>query len=147
MVLAKHLSKRDVETVVNHILGWGDEKLTWVAVLDAIEPLIGFRPTRQTLYANQDIRDAFISRKTGIKQRVQDKPKPSNLNVAADRIAHLRAENDMLKQRNAALMEQFVRWQYNAYKYGLTETKLNEALPEIDRERTDKVGGGEDESR
>lgn len=137
MALAKHLSKRDIEAVVSHILGWGDEKLTWDAVLDAIEPLIGFKPTRQTLHANQDIRDAFKSRKTGIRQRGQDKPKPSNLNVAADRIAHLRAENDMLKQKNAALLEQFVRWQYNAYKYGLTEAKLNEPLPVIDRERTD----------
>lgn len=64
MALAKHLSKRDIE-----------------AVLDAVEPLIGFRPTRQTLYANHDIRDA--------------------------------------------------------YKYGLTEAKLNEPLPMIDRERTE----------
>jgi len=135
--LAKHLSKRDVEAVVNHILGWGDEKLTWNAVLDSIESLIGYKPTRQTLYANQDIRDAFKSRKTGIRQKGIDKPKPSNLNVAADRIAHLRAENDMLKKKNAALLEQFVKWQYNAYKYGLTEQKLNEPLPMIDRERTE----------
>ena len=135
--MAKHLSKRDVEAVVNHILGWDDEKLTWNAVLDSIESLIGYKPTRQTLYANQDIRDAFKSRKTGIRQKGIDKPKPSNLNVAADRIAHLKAENDMLKKKNAALLEQFVKWQYNAYKYGLTEQKLNEALPMIDRERTE----------
>lgn len=136
--MAKHLSKRDVEAVVNHILGWGDEKLTWNAVLDSIESLIGYKPTRQTLYANQDIRVAFKSRKAGIRQQGIDKPKPSNLNVAADRIAHLKAENDMLKKKNAALLEQFVKWQYNAYKYGLTEAKLNEPMPEIDRERTEE---------
>ncbi|MBE0470392.1 MAG: hypothetical protein IBX55_12915 [Methyloprofundus sp.] len=135
--MARHLSKRDIESIVSHILGWGDEKLTWDAVLEAIEPLIGYKPTRQTLYANQVIRDAFKSRKSGIRQRGHDKPKPSNLNVAADRIAYLKAENEMLKQKNAALLEQFVRWQYNAYKYGLTEEKLNEPLPMIDRERTD----------
>ncbi|MBD3612485.1 MAG: hypothetical protein HUJ13_08780 [Hydrogenovibrio crunogenus] len=135
--MAKHLSKRDIEAVVNHILGWGEEKLTWNTVLDAIEPLIGYKPTRQTLYANQDIRDAFKSKKSGIRQKGIDKPKPSNLNVAADRIAHLRAENEMLKKKNAALLEQFVKWQYNAYKYGLTEVKLNEPLPSIDRERSD----------
>jgi len=135
--LAKHLSKRNIESIVNHILGWGDEKITWDMVLDEIEPLIGFRPARQTLYANSHIRDAFKSRKIGIRQRGQDKPRPSNLNVAADRIAFLRAENDMLKQKNSALLEQFVRWQYNAYKYGVTEVKLNEPLPMIDRERTE----------
>lgn len=135
--MARHLSKRDIETVVNHILGWGDEKLTWNTVLDSIESLIGYKPTRQTLYANQDIRDAFKSKKSGIRQKGIDKPKPSNLNVAADRIAQLRAENEMLKQKNTALLEQFVIWQYNAYKYGMTEAKLNEPLPMIDRERSE----------
>jgi hypothetical protein len=43
----------------------------------------------------------------------------------------------MLKKKNAALLEQFVKWQYNAYKHGMTEAKLNEPMPMIDRERTD----------
>lgn len=137
MDLANHLSKRNIETIVNHILGWGDEKLTWEAVVEEIEPLIGFKTTRQTLYKKKDIRVAFKSRKSGIRQKGTGKPKPSNLNVAADRIARLKSENKMLSLKNAELLEQFVRWQYNAYKYGLTEKKLNEPMPEIDRERTD----------
>jgi len=135
--LAKHLTKSDVEAIINIILGWGEEKLTWDAVCEAAEPLVGKKPTRQSLNANQKIKDAYISRKTGMRQRGVDKPKPSNLNVAADRIAHLRAENEMLKKTNTALLEQFVKWQYNAYKYGVTQAKLNEILPIIDRERTE----------
>ena len=137
MVLAKHLTKQDVEAIVNLILGWGEEKLSWEAVCEASEPLVGKKPTRQSLNNNQTIRDAFTTRKSGIRQLGIHKPKPSNLNVAADRIAHLQAENDMLKKKNATLLEQFVRWQYNAYKYGMTEAKLNEPMPMIDRERTE----------
>ncbi len=135
--MAKHLTKQDVDAVVNLILGWGEEKLTWDAVCDAVEPLVGKKPTRQSLSVNSLIKDAYSARKSGIKQRGTDKPKPSNLNVAADRIAHLSAENDMLKKKNAALLEQFAKWQYNAYKYGLTKAKLDEPLPVIDRERSE----------
>jgi len=34
------------------------------------------------------------------------------------------------------LLEQFVVWQYNAYKHGIKEHQLNAPLPRIDRERT-----------
>jgi len=48
----------------------------------------------------------------------------------------LQSENEMLKRKNDALLERFVKWQYNAYKNGLTEAQLEEPLPRIDRERT-----------
>jgi hypothetical protein len=137
VVLAKHLTKQDIEAIVNLILGWSDEKLSWDAICEASEALVGKKPTRQSLNNNQAIKDAFTARKSGIRQVGIHKPKPSNLNVAADRIFHLQAENDMLKKKNAALLEQFVKWQYNAYKHGMTEAKLNESMPMIDRERTD----------
>ena len=65
------------------------------------------------------------------------RPLPSNLKAAADRIAKLQSEADLLKKKNSALLERFVVWQYNAYKYGMKEHQLNEPLPRIDRERTE----------
>lgn len=41
-----------------------------------------------------------------------------------------------IQQENDALLQQFVVWQYNAYKYELKEYQLNEPLPKIDRERS-----------
>lgn len=64
---------------------------------------------------------------------------PSSLAVAALRIARLQTENDALRSRNDALLEQFVKWQYNAYKYGVKEHQMNADLPRIDRERTENV--------
>lgn len=63
---------------------------------------------------------------------------PSSLAVAAQRIARLQIENDELKLKNDALLEQFAKWQYNAYKHGLKEHQLNADLPRIDRERTEE---------
>lgn len=63
---------------------------------------------------------------------------PSSLKFAAQRIAHQLCEIDELKATNAQLLEQFAKWQYNAYKRGIKEDQLNQPLPRIDRERTDK---------
>lgn len=57
--------------------------------------------------------------------------------MAALRIARLQTENDALRSKNDALLEQFVKWQYNAYKHGVKERQMNADLPRIDRERTE----------
>jgi hypothetical protein len=135
--LAKHLTKQDVESILNIIYGHEDEKLTWDAICDAAEKIVGKRPTRQSLFANKAIKEAYNTRKASLKVKEPVKPKPSSLNAAADRIARLKNELDCLKKKNDALLEQFVIWQYNAYKYGMKEHQLNEPLPRIDRERTE----------
>jgi len=43
------------------------------------------------------------------------------LQAAADRIARLEGENQRLRMENDRLLEQFVRWAYNAYSRGLDE--------------------------
>jgi len=57
--------------------------------------------------------------------------------MAGDRIAGLQSEIESLKRKNSGLLEQFVIWQYNAYKYGMKEHQLNGPLPRIDCERTE----------
>jgi hypothetical protein len=55
------------------------------------------------------------------------------LNIAEQRIGRLESENERLKVENSNLLERFVRWQYNAYKHGVTKDKLDADLPKIDR--------------
>lgn len=135
--MAKHLTTQDIESIINIIHAHDSGKLTWDGVCDASEPLVGKRPTRQSLSANKAIREAFRAKKAALKLKVPSKPKPSSLTVAADRISRLQSENEMLKRKNDALLEQFVVWQYNAYKYGMREDQLNAPLPRIDRERSE----------
>lgn len=135
--MARHLRKADVEVIVNIIRGWSTEKLTWGLLCSATANALGKSPTRQTLNAHGAIRDAFAAKKTSLKLHGPSLAMPGSLAVAARRIARLQAENDELRAKNDALLEQFVVWQYNAYKHGLKQHQLDEFLPRIDRERTD----------
>lgn len=135
--MAKHLTKADVKAIIHIIHGWGDEKLTWEAICQSASEVVGKKPTRQSLNSNALIKEAYEVKKSGLKIHGPRTATPSSLKVAAARIAKQQSEIDSLKAKNSALLEQFVKWQYNAYKYGLKEHQLNEPLPRIDRERTD----------
>lgn len=137
--MAKHLKQADIEAIVDIIRGWPTDKLTWDGVCDAAANLIGKPPTRQTLSAHAAIKDAYAAKKNGLKFHGPRTAMPSSLAVAAQRIARLHTENDELRAKNAALLEQFIKWQYNAYKHGLKEHQLNAELPRIDRERTEET--------
>lgn len=135
--LAKHLTKVDVEAIINIIRAWGDEKLTWGAICQSAAELVGKTPTRQSLNQNTLVKQAYKSQKAGLRIHGPRTSTPSSLKVAAARISKQQNEIDALKAINTALLEQFVTWQYNAYKNGLKEHHLNKPLPRIDRERTD----------
>lgn len=134
--MAKHLQSRHVKAIVDTIRGWSNRKLTWDAVCDSSAKLLRHRYARQTIYAHDEIRSAYKAKKEGLQARGSRPAMPSSLAIAAQRLARQQAVTDELKAKNSALLEQFVRWQYNAYKHGLTELHLNEDLPRIDRERT-----------
>lgn len=135
--MAKHLSRRDIQVVVELIRGWPEGKLTWPEICVAAEPLVGKLPTRQSLSAHAPIVDAYKTKKKGLKNTAPRKPRPASLNVAAARLAKLEAELGELKEKNRCYKQLFTVWQYNSYKYGLTERQLNQPLPKIDRERSD----------
>lgn len=135
--MAKHLKQADIEAIVDIIRGWSTEKLTWEGICVSAAEVIGKTPTRQTLNAHAAIKDAYAAKKGGLKVHAPRTAMPSSLAVAAQRIARLQTEIDEYRARNDALLEQFVKWQYNAYKHGLKEHQLNAELPRIDRERTE----------
>lgn len=131
--MAKHLTKYDIENILNIIDGW-EGKLTWDGLCDASIKHVGKRPTRQSLNSHKEIKLAFNNKKKRINNESQELRKPSSLNIASQRIKRLEEQNARLKKENDTLLEQFVKWQYNAYKYGMKEYQLNEPLPKIDRE-------------
>ncbi len=135
--MAKHLNNKDIPAIVNVIRGWQEDKLTWSAICEAVEPLVGKLPSRQTLNAHNSIVNAYQTKKDLLKGRGPKNPCPASMNVAMTRIAKLESEIDELKELNQKFMQQFVIWQYNAHKYGMKTHQLKEPLPKIDRERTD----------
>lgn len=134
--MAKHLSDRDVERIVELLDGWRD-KLTWDALCKACGPVVGTIPTRQTMYRYQRIKDAYVGAKDKIKAGEEEISVPSSMRVAAERIVRLENENERLKKENSRLLQQFVVWQYNAYVRGITDKDLNRSLPAVDRGNTE----------
>ena len=134
--MGKHLSDRDIDKVVGVLDGWRDE-LTWESLCAACHNVIGTTPVRQTLYRIERIRQAYLVAKERIRNGAEDLPIPASLRIAAERIARLESENQRLKREQAALLHQFVVWQYNAHVKGLTNVDLNRALPTIDRGKTE----------
>ncbi|MGP9669227.1 MULTISPECIES: hypothetical protein [unclassified Psychrobacter] len=135
--MAKHLNRQHIEAIVNLIRGWTEPKITWTAICEEVEPLVGKMPTRQSLSAHEAITAAYKAKKDILKVKEPAKPRPASLNAAASRIANLEAELAELKEQNRQYKQMFVLWQYNAYKHGMTENKLNASMPKIDRERSD----------
>ena len=132
---SRHLNDSDVGAIVELLDGW-DGDVTWKALCDACGPAIGFIPTRQTLYKFNRIAGAYKLAKERAKEGTKELKIPPTLNMAAQRIDRLTREVDRLERENAALLEQFVVWQYNAFTHGLSQEKLNKGLYAIDRGQT-----------
>lgn len=136
--MAKPLSKKDVDAIVRIIHSWKDEKFSWDNICEACSRVIGKTPTRQSLNMSEPIKEAYLSKKLSLKTNGQKIIKPSSLRSAGERLAAQQSEIDLLKQKHDQLIEKFIVWQYNAYKHGMNEEKLNEPLPKIDRNQTVK---------
>lgn len=136
MARNKIIKDQDVEAIVHIIRAWSKGKISWFALCNACNPVLGYVPTRQALNGHQPIKDSFQAKRSAFKRTtVNRKPLPSSLAVASDRIARLNAMVASLREENDRLRDCLVIWQYNAYKHGMTQKQLEESLPVIDRER------------
>lgn len=138
MKRAKNLSNEDVVRVVEILDGWSG-KLTWELFIVAIEKRLFARYTRQALHKHTRIKDAFSHRKATLSSD-GDRPRKTasspELQFALDRIDRLTGEVQRLDAENTRLLEQFVRWAYNAHTRGLDEGFLNRPLPPVNRQQT-----------
>ncbi|MCF5711034.1 hypothetical protein I9H06_02650 [Pseudomonas tremae] len=134
--MAKHLSTRDLDLIVTVIDTW-EGKLGWEALCDAVKPIIGTRPTRQTLSTHQRIKDAYAHQKARLKSGFVSTKRPASLSIAEQRIRRLEAENNRLQRENNLLLERFMRWQYNAHKFNVSAEKLDASLPFADRDSSE----------
>lgn len=137
----KHRRSRNLDdAAIGEIVGILDGctgPLSWKILIEAIEDLTRVRYTRQALNNHERIKLAFSVRRetlkaTGVPMRVN----AAILEHAALLQVNARrdAEIDRLKAENARLLEQFVRWSYNANSRGVGEEVLNRPLPTVNRD-------------
>lgn len=135
--MAKHLSALNIKAIVSCINGMDRAHITWESICDTVAPMVGKRPTRQSLCKHLAIRSAYQACKAKVRLAETPFPKPASLIIAAQRIRRLEDELIEIKARNSLLYERYITIQYNAYRHGLKESQVLEPLPPINRERTD----------
>jgi len=136
---ARNLDDSAIEKIVQILDGWTG-KLSWALFIVQIEKVTHNAYTRQALDKHGRIKDAFAGRKVALggRDRKLFENKSPEMQLALQRIARLEAENERLKDENNTLLNQFIRWAYNAHSRGLDQTFLSTPIPPIKRERSDK---------
>lgn len=136
MSRSRNLTPGAIEQIVSILDGWSG-KLTWNLLIQSVARRLRVTYTRQALHKHERIRRAFSLRKKTIFVSDEQKKAISPESQATnERIARLEGENQRLQMENDRLLEQFVRWAYNAYSRGLDEQFLSRPLPPINRQQT-----------
>jgi hypothetical protein len=139
-VRERNLDDKVVATIVGMLDGWSG-RLSWEALIEAVERRAGLSYTRQALHRHERIRLAFAVRKKALSGHRDEQPRDASspeLQAAMERIARLEGENLRLEAENNALLEQFARWTYNAQTRNLDHHFLNRPLPGVDREQSER---------
>lgn len=123
--MAKHLSSSEIKAITYIIKTW-DGKITWDNLCESIHKKLSRTITRQSLSSHNEVVEAYRIKKNILNLKASDLKKPANLAIAAQQILNLKAENDALKSQNKRYKEQFTRWQYNAYRHGVSPENLNQ---------------------
>lgn len=137
---APNLDDATIERIVQILDGWNG-KLSWKLFIEAITMQLHRTYARQTLNNYERIRAGFVARKkelTGQERKSKDSKSPE-LQLASQRIEHLEVEIARLTRENNTLLEQFVRWAYNASTRQLDLDFLNKPLPIINRDKTKEL--------
>lgn len=136
----RHRRSRNLDdAAISEIVGIFDRwtgPLSWQTLIEAIEELTRVRYTRQALNNHARIKLAFSLRReslkaSGVPARVNAKTLEVDALLQAN--ARLKAEVSRLEAENTGLLEQFVRWSYNANNRGVREEVLNRPLPDVNR--------------
>lgn len=128
-----NLTTARIDFIIEIIRGW-DGRLTWPALIQAVANRLRATYTRQALYNHERIRVAFETyRASNSAGGIEGRPVSAALKASMERVQRLELENAELRKREGLLLEQFVRWAYNAASRGLSEDYLNQPLPPTNR--------------
>lgn len=140
----KNLDDEAIAGIVGVLDGWSG-KLTWGLFLASIARNKLGSYTRQALHGHTRIAEAFQQRKAALASAAGSRPRKTSdspeVEAALQRIARLETEMARLSAENHRLLDQFVRWAYNAYTRGLDKNFLDQPLPGVNRDRTKALLG------
>lgn len=134
----KIITEKTLPLALHELDKWSG-KLTWNSFAAQLAKVLGEESvSRHTLLSYPALVEAFNNRKDSLKEALNSTEKDVTLEFAKEQISILEAKVERLEKQNESLLEQFVRWQHNAYMMPNVDMKvlnqrLDKPLPEVDR--------------
>ena len=127
------VTKKSLPKIMRELDRW-EEKLTWPLFCARVAKVLQVDSvSRHTLLRYDGIRHRFQVRQQELREGADQAPRDYALEAAAKRILDLEAQARRLEDTNTLLLEQFQRWQYNAYALNVRMEKLDAPLPKVNR--------------
>ena len=127
------ITKNNLPKITRELDRWNG-KLTWPLFCARVAAVLGVESiSRHTMYQYPAVVERFQQRQRDLREATKSVPRDFTLEIAVKRVADLEAQVKRLQETNNLLLDQFRRWQYNAFANNVRLDALDRALPEVDR--------------
>ena len=129
------ITKASLPKILRELDRW-EGKLTWSLFCERVAKVLGVPSvSKHTMYLYPAITENFQQRKQDLRDQSTLVPTDFTLECAKRRIAELEAQVMRLEEANISLLDQFRRWQYNAYisSVRMETLEFDAPLPAINR--------------
>lgn len=118
------ITQKTLQVALHELDNWSG-KLTWDRYAEQLAKVLSEDTiSRHTLMSYKVLVEAFRERKGSLKEAKNSDAPDITLEFAKKQIDMLEAKVSRLETQNEKLLEQFVRWQHNAYMMPKVDMKL-----------------------
>ncbi|MBK9494753.1 MAG: hypothetical protein IPO08_09475 [Xanthomonadales bacterium] len=109
------ITKSTLPKIMRELDRW-EGKLTWPLFCERVAKVLGVASiSKHAMYLYPAIKARFQQRQKDLREAREALPRDYTLEAATRRVADLEAQVKRLEETNKLLLDQFRRWQYNAY--------------------------------
>ena len=131
----KIITKATLPKIMRELDRW-EGKLTWPLFCERVAKVLNVASmSKHTMYLYPAVKERFQQRQKDLREARDALPRDYTLELATRRIMDLEAQVKRLEETNGLLLDQFRRWQYNAFANNIRMDllALEKPLPEVDR--------------